>query len=100
LASGFQGRDASKASVAIAAKGELEIEHLGRLRHVLDRFIPELRKMWELDQICKNMDFEIAATADLMTLPFEERFTRKIVFHVQGELDLNLDDVLGFQFVS
>jgi hypothetical protein len=126
LASGFQQRDASKASVAIAATGELEIQHRGRSREVLDRFIPEIRKMWRLDPNCLYLDFEIAdhwwqenfgiwpddlirrcwavaeiaAIADFMALPFEERFDRKFVFHVQGELALDLDDVLGIQSVD
>jgi hypothetical protein len=121
LASGFQARDASKASVAIASNGGIEIQHRGRSREVLDRFIPEIRKMWRLDPICQYLDFEIAdhwwqenfgiwpddlirrcwavaeiaAIADFMALPFEERFERKFVFHVQGELALDLDDVLG-----
>jgi hypothetical protein len=126
LASGFQARDASKASVAIAANGGIEIQHRGRSREVLERFIPELRKMWELDPVCQYLDFEItdhwwqenfgiwpddlihrcwavaeiATIADFMALPFEERFERKFVFHVQGELALDLDDVLGIRSVD
>jgi hypothetical protein len=126
LASGFQARVASKASVAIASNGGIEIQHRGRSREVLDRFIPELRNMWRLDPVCQYLDFEIAdhwwqenfgiwpddlihrcwavaeiaTIADLMTLPFEERFDRKFVFHVQGELALNLNDVLGTQSVN
>jgi hypothetical protein len=43
---------------------------------------------------------EIATIADFMALPFEERFERKFVFHVQGELALDLDDVLGIRSVD
>jgi hypothetical protein len=122
VASGLRGRESSQASIIISSNAELLVQQKDRARPVIEHYISELLEVREQDQIRQYIDFDraqswflenvgvwpdelirrrwlkegLAALADLMTWPPDERLRRKIVFPIQAELELNLGDLPDF----